>query len=1157
MERALDPELLRLALGDLPRLPTAEELAAAMADIEVQLILTGGDFDDALLGTAWFLHAVAASPDSGSRYGLERRRAAYQVSGHVFDLRLASGDLSEDEQRRYCFAAQTAFLGSELDPNTLAIYRRSFPTGINLPSVLEDTAGLALGLAVMLLGGDYGPLFPTTTQVLQQLRSLELEWGVEGLDGTGLGSALGVAEACRHLVVFLTYGRTDRLEQARASLERVLLLPRGSGELTIHWVASHLLDIADHMESSSVWTGLPPTVPRGVRSAFAMGEPRTPTLWPPQLDLLGASADREGPSCLSDEVRRSFISTPTSGGKTLLAQLIISDYLARHDDAACYVAPTRSLCNEVRRVLNGRLRYVGTAVQHDLPFWEALGAPDPGGPRVEVMTPERLSFLLRSGAGSVLGRFGLFVFDEVHMVGEGDRGWTLESVLSYLHARTLTTTHRIVCMSAAIGNRAHFTQWLDGAGAPYSYHRDWRGPRRVHCLWSTTADWQSPSDLPTRSLRFPTRRGYPLYGRLSIRAGGIGVKTYVTSNPVGELVMEYGPGNSRNRHQSSTPFYRTLAELIAHLCELGPVLVIEATRRQALRTANAVAEQLEVDTAEHTRALRDLISARLTGDHPLSDMVRRGVAYHHGSLPLEIRAVIEESVGAGLLKCLVATPTMTEGVNLPVRSVVIGSTGTYQTGGTFHDYITGPKLVNALGRAGRAGIETEGVLVLAVTERVSESHFDLLTPDDDDLHVRSLLADSAALDYLAGFEATIGEAQDRVIESARGSVGLFMSFVWFVALELERLMAPVTAAAVEEVLQRSLAWVQLEDGDRDRWLGVMAASVGTYLSMPERRRARWASSGGRPPSTQLLEAMADELVEELLQAGSVESPIEAVSLLLTEGRQGVFSAMEEFPNRRFRVSSGGPRRDLDVNLRDVCLDWVGGTELHDIAEKYLAAVTDLDFRFEQLSDYLNDYFEVFLPWVFGVLVQWVVNPTDTDTSLLPPGLPSFVRYGVGDPVAVQLMQEGIQSRRLAMSVAAAWAEADTEVSIRDWLGALDQLRWQELFDASVADMRSLLEFARPYDAGFLSEVLSGDEASLTVACFMEEYAREEATVLTGMSEDTALVWVECKGERVAQVTGRDHLDVLSFLRANLPHSASFEAVAGQGTLTVQLSIPEG
>ena len=45
-----------------------------------------------------------------------------------------------------------------------------------------------------------------------------------------------------------------------------------------------------------------------------------------------------------------------------------------------------------------------------------------------------------------------------------------------------------------------------------------------------------------------------------------------------------------------------------------------------------------------------------------------------------------------------------------------------------------------------------------------------------------------------------------MIESARGSVGLFMSFVWFVALELERLMAPVTAAAVEEVLQRSLAW---------------------------------------------------------------------------------------------------------------------------------------------------------------------------------------------------------------------------------------------------------------------------------------------------------------------------------------------------------------
>lgn len=74
---------------------------------------------------------------------------------------------------------------------------------------------------------------------------------------------------------------------------------------------------------------------------------------------------------------------------------------------------------------------------------------------VEVMTPERLAYLLRADPEAVLARFGLFIIDEVHSVGDPGRGWTLEWALSSLHNLTRTTDHRIVVMSAAIGNRAN------------------------------------------------------------------------------------------------------------------------------------------------------------------------------------------------------------------------------------------------------------------------------------------------------------------------------------------------------------------------------------------------------------------------------------------------------------------------------------------------------------------------------------------------------------------------------------------------------------------------------------------------------------------------------------------------------------------------------
>jgi len=84
----------------------------------------------------------------------------------------------------------------------------------------------------------------------------------------------------------------------------------------------------------------------------------------------------------------------------------------------------------------------------------------------------------------------------------------------------------------------------------------------------------------------------------------------------------------------------------------------------------------------------------------------------------------------------VATTTLIEGIAFPVRSVLIGDRG-YRSGDDFVTTLDAPKLLDAVGRAGRASRETEGWVVLSLNEPFSPQAFDPLTADDEELTATS------------------------------------------------------------------------------------------------------------------------------------------------------------------------------------------------------------------------------------------------------------------------------------------------------------------------------------------------------------------------------------------------------------------------------------
>jgi hypothetical protein len=234
-------------------------------------------------------------------------------------------------------------------------------------------------------------------------------------------------------------------------------------------------------------------------------------------------------------------------------------------------------------------------------------------PDVEVMTPERLGYLLRQDAAAVVERFTLFMFDEAHTVADETRGWTLESVLTYLHAQTLNSAHRIVLMSAALGNRGHFVSWLSGEDLePAEHHHDWRGPRRLHCIWAPAPDRGQETKEMRRSTQFPVRLRYPLHGYLHIRTthdGGF--QTLHTEEVIGELVLKEDRYGTRTRDDGTTPKYQLLLPLIDFLTEAGPVLVIEASKDATARLASAVADTREINESPETAAVREFVASRL------------------------------------------------------------------------------------------------------------------------------------------------------------------------------------------------------------------------------------------------------------------------------------------------------------------------------------------------------------------------------------------------------------------------------------------------------------------------------------------------------------------------------------------------------------------
>ncbi|MEP6696459.1 MAG: DUF3516 domain-containing protein [Pseudonocardiales bacterium] len=182
-------------------------------------------------------------------------------------------------------------------------------------------------------------------------------------------------------------------------------------------------------------------------------------------------------------------------------------------------------------------------------------------------------------------------------------------------------------------------------------------------------------------------------------------------------------------YYATTPMHETLEDLLG--TGQAPIYVVHFTQVSALERAQALMS-INVCTRTEKDAIAELIGGfRFTAGFgkTLSRLVRHGIGVHHAGMLPKYRRLVERLTQAGLLKVICGTDTLGVGINVPIRTVVL--TGLSKYDGLSTRLLKAREFHQVAGRAGRAGFDTAGTVVVQAPEHTVDNQKALNKAGDD------------------------------------------------------------------------------------------------------------------------------------------------------------------------------------------------------------------------------------------------------------------------------------------------------------------------------------------------------------------------------------------------------------------------------------------
>ena len=549
----------------------------------------------------------------------------------------------------------------------------------------------------------------------------ELLRGVRQLALAGLGEAgdEAIADARR---------RFSLVRELAVDTETVVA-PDGAGMNTVsifagpHHLAVLLLQSSGTLSAAAlVRTPSPQGANEDTWKAWLRSEAGSwPFLWPNHRACLRTGYLDQGQSLV--------MTTPTGSGKTTLAAMKIAATLAS-GRTVLYLAPTHALVGQVERDLNLRIAGIARAVSiEDISLNDVVETL----PDLAVVTPERC-FALLTFAPHLFANVGLLVFDEFHLLGVsrpataggpariGRRG--IDSMLCLLTFLTLKRDADVLLLSAMVSNGDEVAAWLKNllGRDVQAFNDPWKPTRQLRsCVIYDQAELgrlRASMRLSSRSgLASPPVEARP-YGLFSLVSGwNPGAPDKLATRPLsdGPFPLATGVGGRLTSNRGAVA-----ARLARGFADAGLKVIVFC---ENIRMCSSVAAELnqgpggaiDPQWSGQQVMLRDSLIEELGVADAAYDAGAHRAAVHHGELLRGERELVESlfrNTGSGV-NVLAATSTLAQGLNLPCEIVILAGTDRLdENNGAQRTPLLPHEILNALGRAGRAGQSSTGLAVV-------------------------------------------------------------------------------------------------------------------------------------------------------------------------------------------------------------------------------------------------------------------------------------------------------------------------------------------------------------------------------------------------------------------------------------------------------------
>lgn len=698
------------------------------------------------------------------------------------------------------------------------------------------------------------------------------------------------------------------------------------------------------------------------------------------------------------ELDENFVvQMPTSAGKTFIAELSILKYLISYPNKKCiYVAPFRALTNEKEEELSRYFSKIGFSVSLLSGSYEIDEFQDVILSETDLLiaTPEKIDMLLRLNP-DFFNEVSFVVIDEGHIIGDiSTRATLLEFLIIRLRIKIPDLKTLFISAVMPPKNADEYSLWLSKKANNVIRSLKFSDS-------NTSEEWE-----PTRKLigRFvwDGDNGKIIFSNLNTedektkKIQEAFIPYFLKENQFGDRYLSKNAQNKYNKLE-------TTAALAYKYSFEGNTLVFCAQPRQTKWIYNRFKQIFNLEPQENipewfssneNKASFYYAKKWYGANHYIAQAIKNGVGIHFGDMPEQVRYSVENDYRNGALKVLLSSNTIGQGLNFPIKNLLFYS---IQIGS--NNYIDYRDFWNIVGRAGRAGKETEGQIVFIIGSSNDASLFEKYI---DKNNIED--ADSLILKIVNILETRINYSDESFFSDLS-----ILSESYLLDLLSEEIIGTEYEEIIEEIIENSLFKVQIDN----RGLDIEPIKNGfkkIFKSFEEdssiEQLSKYKITGFSYSSNKLFDDFIKNNIEYLKELVAEDDYLGVIQLFLKLISENEIHELKENKLDALRFK---PTEYYEIIER-----WIDGTPIIELIEFWKENKnTDVD----SLHIFISKALYYLYPWGFSSFLILLAYQLDIEFKDLPENiknLSSYVKFGLNNPTSCLARSLGIKSRQVSL-----------------------------------------------------------------------------------------------------------------------------------------------